>query len=189
MVDETKVRVGLDTKQASGQLRGFVRESERAAERVSLGVRGALGKGLGFVGLGGAIGVGLGAIKGATASGLGDILGESLGRVGAEIENAIFGDLSAEARASAKAREATVQSFGMVAGASGSDGGMPPGAREFYESIRRVNLQMELGRKKLNLDPALRPEQLSVQGIKNGIMVDLALLVQRGVEELTEALK
>ena len=147
MADETKVKVKLDTRQAKAELSGLVRESARAAGKVASGIRSTVGRGLGAVGFGAAIGTGVSAVRGATESGIGDVVGEALGGVGAQISEFVLGDLDENARATKSAREETIQAFGAIAGGmNGGKGGMPPGAQEFFTSVKSLRVQQERGR-------------------------------------------
>ena len=94
MAQETKVKVRLDTRQAKSQLTGLVRESARSAGRLTNNIRSVVGKGLGAVGMGTAIGTGISAVRGATESGVGDVIGESLGGFGKMAEEFFLGDLN-----------------------------------------------------------------------------------------------
>jgi hypothetical protein len=147
MADETKVKVKLDTRQAKAELGGLVRESARAAGKVASGIRSTVGRGLGAVGFGAAIGTGVSAVRGATESGIGDVVGDALGGVGAQISEFLLGDLDENARATKSAREETIQAFGAIAGGmNGGKGGMPPGAQEFFTSVKSLRVQQERGR-------------------------------------------
>jgi hypothetical protein len=123
MADETKVKVKLDTRQAKAELGGLVRESARAAGKVASGIRSTVGRGLGAVGFGAAIGTGVSAVR------------------------FLLGDLDENARATKSAREETIQAFGAIAGGmNGGKGGMPPGAQEFFTSVKSLRVQQERGR-------------------------------------------
>jgi len=147
MADETKVKVRLDTRQAKTELGGLVRESARAAGKVASGIRSTVGRGLGVVGFGAAFGTGVSAVRGATESGVGDVVGETLGGIGAQLSEWMLGDLDDEARAKRAARAETIEAFGAIAGGmNGGKGGIPPGAREFFDSVKSLRQQEERGR-------------------------------------------
>ncbi|MAH48796.1 hypothetical protein CMI37_23415 [Candidatus Pacearchaeota archaeon] len=101
---ESKVRVRLDTRQARGELRGFVREAGKTAGRVTGGIRSAVGRGMGVVGLGAGVGAGMQALKGATEAGVGDVMSEAFGPLGIAISKYFLNDLGEDARASRTAR-------------------------------------------------------------------------------------
>lgn len=153
MAEETKVRVRIDTKQAKAELGGLVREGAKTAGKVASGIRATVGRGLGAVGFGAAFGTGVSAVRGATESGVGDVVGEALGGFGSELSEFILGDLPAEAKASRAAREETIQAFGAIAGARGS---IPPGARQFFESVKTLRIEEEKGRREIEQDRQFR---------------------------------
>lgn len=141
--EEAKVRVRLDTSRAKGELRDLTNRAERTAGRVAGGVRNAVSRGLGVVGIGAGIGAGVTAVRGATESGFGDVVGEALGGLGARISDFFLGSLDEEARAAKSAREETIAAFGAIAGATGK---IPPGAKAFFDSVESLRLQEEKGR-------------------------------------------
>lgn len=148
MAEETKVKIRLDARQAKSELSGLVRESTRAAGKVASGIRATVGKGLGAVGFGAAVGTGISAVRGATESGVGDIVGETFHSFGANMEEWFFGDMSAESRAAKSAREETKEAFGAIAGSmNGGAGGVPPGSFEFYTNTKSLRMQEEVGRR------------------------------------------
>ena len=157
MAAETKVKVRLDARQAKSDLGGLVRESARAAGKVASGIRSTVGRGLGAVGFGAAIGTGVSAMRGATESGVGDVVGEALGGVGAQFSEWLLGDLDETARAAKSAREETIQAFGAIGGAmNGGRGGVPPGAQEFFSSVKSLRVQQERGREVFERDERFR---------------------------------
>lgn len=149
MTEETKIRVRLDTTQAKSELSTLVKESAKTSNKIYKGIRATVGAGLGAVGLGTALGAGFSAIRGATESGVGDTIGEALGGIGKQIEEFFLGNLNEEARASRAAREETIQAFGAVAGHQNR---IPPGARQFFESIRSLRVQEERGRELFEME-------------------------------------
>ena len=147
MTDETKFRVKLDASRAKSELGSLVREGARAAGKVASGIRATVGKGIGAVGFGAAVGTGISAVRGATEGGVGDIVGESLSSLGANIAEFFLGDLNEDAKASKSAREETIQAFGAIAGSmNGGKGGVPPGSFEFYTNVKSLRMQEERGR-------------------------------------------
>lgn len=183
MADETKVKVRLDTRQAKGQLQGLVRESASAAGKVASGIRSTVSKGLGAVGFGAAVGTGIQAVRGATQSGTGDVIGEALGGIGHQVAEFFLGDLNEDARASRAAREETIQAFGALAGARGE---IPPGAKQFFEGVKTLRLQEEKGRELFEADGKFRGP--GIGDIVDRIMKGVGELVSRGVERLGEIL-
>ncbi len=151
--DESNVRVRLDTSRAKGELRGLVKDSERAAGRVSGSVRGAISRGFGLVGAGAAIGTGLSAVRGATESGIGDVVGEAFGGIGHRIAEFLLGDLNEKAKATRAAREETIQAFGAIAGHTGS---IPPGAKTFFDQVAALREEQEKGRELFQGDERFR---------------------------------
>lgn len=157
MADETKVKVRLDTRQAKTELGGLVRESARAAGKVASGIRSTVGRGLGVVGFGAAFGTGVSAVRGATESGVGDVVGEALGGIGAQLSEFFLGDLNEEAKAAKAARAETIEAFGAIAGGmNGGKGGIPPGAQEFFASVKSLRQQEERGREMFERDDRFR---------------------------------
>ena len=139
---ETKYRVRIDTRGARNDLRGMVRDAKRTSGAVGQRIRSTVGAGLRFAGVGAAIGGGIGAIRATASSGIGDVLGETTSQFGFQLGEYLSGDLNEEARAAKSAREETIQAFALQAGQSGQ---VPPGARQFFESVRDLNLQRERG--------------------------------------------
>jgi uncharacterized spore protein YtfJ len=82
-------------------------------------------------------------VRGATESGFSDVIGESMHTYGAQLEKMLLGDLGMDARASAAARQQTIEAFGAVAGRNGS---ISPGAKVFYDSTKTLMMQMEQGK-------------------------------------------
>jgi hypothetical protein len=173
--DEAKVRIRLDTKQAKGELRSFLRSSRATAGRVGSTIRGSVGRSLGLVGLGGVIGAGVAAIRAPTATGAGDIMSETLGYLGHQISQAFFGDMTAEARASRYARDATLSAYSHAAGQMNAT---PPGAVEYYNQLKSLREVEETGRNRIMSDPRFNLDYKKVldrllEGIKD--IVDKAL--------------
>lgn len=144
MAETTRVKLRIDTGAARQDLAGVVREARATSGKISAGIQGTIGRGLGAVGLGGGIATGMQAVRGATESGFGALIGETLGSVGAQIEDYLLGDLGVEAKASKQARDETIQAFGMQAGLHNK---VPPGAKNYFESIKSLRQQQEQGRK------------------------------------------
>lgn len=151
--NETTIRVVLDTTQAKGELQGLTRRSAATIGRISSSLRQSVGRGLGVVGLGSGVGAGLAAVRGATESGFGDAIGEAFGGIGAQISQALLGNLPAEARAARSAREETIQAFGALVGETGE---IPAGARNYFDQIRSLRQVEESGRLKIEQDDQLR---------------------------------
>jgi hypothetical protein len=138
--NESKVRVRLDTRQAKGELRGFVREAGKTAGRVTGGIRNAVGRGMGAVGLGVGVGTGMQALKGATESGIGDVMSEALGPLGHRISEFFLGNLNEQARSSKTAREQTWEAYGAITAARGA---IPPAAYTFFNQAKTFALETE----------------------------------------------
>lgn len=153
MAQETKVRVRLDTEQAKADLAALNREGERAAEETSASFGASLlGKGIKGVAAGAAA-AGIYQLAKPTVGGLGDLLGESLGGVGANLAQFIFGDLDEKARAAQRAREETKDAFAMIAGARGS---IPPEARSFFNAVSTLRVTEERGKEMFDRDDSFR---------------------------------
>jgi len=181
---EAKVKVRLDTKQAKGDLRDLTRDAAQAAGRVGGTIRGAVGKGLGVVGLGGGIGAGLAAVRGSTSSGFGDVIGESLGGIGAQLAESFLGNLDEDARATKSAREETIQAFGSIAGST--KGGIPPGAQNYFNQIKSLRLQEEKGKELFERDERFRGP--GVEDMIDRIMSGLGEMVSKAVQDLKNKL-
>lgn len=151
--DEAKVRVRLDTRLAQLALRKLKLTAKDTGKRIGSGIRRELGRGIGAVGLGGGIGLGLAAVRGATQSGFGDAIGESLGGIGAQLAEFFLGDLDEKARATKSAREETIAAFGSIAGQRGE---MPAGARSYFEQIKALRMHEEKGREIFERDEKMR---------------------------------
>ena len=150
---EVKVRVALDTGPATGELRELSRKAASTAKRVGQGIRGTIGKGLGAVGLGGGIGIGLAAVRGATQSGFGDVLSESLGGFGARMADFFLGELNEQAIGKRAAREDVISGFGYVTGA---DRKIPQAAYDYFDAIAPHRVTEARGRELIEMDDKFR---------------------------------
>jgi hypothetical protein len=148
--NDAVVKVRLDTRQASGDLRGLVQDATRTAGRVGEGVRNAVGRGLGAVGLGGGIGVGLAALRGPSQSSASDIITETLRPFGVQLEKFLFGDLSIEARAKKHAREEFKESFSFLVPEKGP---IPNSLKNLYNQMVSVRERHEAGARAIDSDP------------------------------------
>ena len=148
-MSETKFKVKIDTGQAKGQLRGLTKEASRVASGVSGRIRSFVGRGMTAVGLGAGLGAGIAAVRQVASSGIGDVVGEYTTHAGAMANEALTGDFDDKARASQSAREQTMQVFALQAGQTGV---VPQGAFEFYNGIKALREQEELGRSKIAQD-------------------------------------
>lgn len=155
--EQTTIRVVLDTRQAEGELRGLVRQSASTVGRISSGLRRSVGRGLGVIGLGSGVGAGLAAVRGATESGFGDVIGEAFGGIGAQLSELLLGDLPAQARAARSAREETQQAFSAIVGETGK---VPPEAIRYFNQIRNLNQVEETGRRKIEQETRFRGPQV-----------------------------
>lgn len=152
MAEETKVRLRLDANPAKREMAGLVREGFRTAGKINSGIRSTIGRGLGAVGLGAGVGTGLQAIRGATESGFGAVIGETFGALGAQLEDALLGDLGAEARAKKTTREEVIQAFAYQAARQGS---VPQEAKNYQQSLFSLQSEREKGRKIIEQDTDL----------------------------------
>lgn len=181
--DEAKFRVRLDSRQAKGDLRGLTREAARTAGRVGQGLRGAVSRGLGAVGLGAGIGTGLAAVKGATESGFGDAIGEAFAGFGAQLNDLFLGDVDDKARAAKSAREDTIQAFGALAGRSGS---IPPGAKNYFNQVQKLRLEEEKGRSLFQQNEAFQGP--GIKDLVDRIMEGFGKLLKEAVSALADKL-
>ena len=181
--DQAKIRLKLDTKQAKGDLRDLTKRAKATGARVGSGVRGAVGKGLGVIGLGGGVGAGLAAVKGATSSGLGDVIGEAFGGIGARMAQTVFGDMDEKARADKSAREETISVFQARAGQLGY---IPPEAKSFYNQVRTINLQAERGRELFQQSDQFR--STNAGDMVDRIMTGVGELISQAVDALADKL-
>lgn len=145
MTQEAVINVRLDTKQAKDALKELDKEGEGAGRRAGDRLRDRLGRGARSVGLG-AIGGVIGAtgVRAAASGGLGAVLSEGLGDLGAQVGGAVG---QPEARASERAREATIQAFQSLGRNANNQE-----AATYYEQMRRLFLQEELGRNAIEKD-------------------------------------
>lgn len=161
--DDVKIKVVLDTKDAQAALNalgigaspggGTPPGSTAPAGGTTPGGGFGLGKILGYgAGLVGA-GAILSPLAGPTLGGIGDILGEKLGGLGARIETGLFGNLPAEARASAMARKNIEDVFAYHVAQTGT---IPPMARASYEAQFARNTLREKGIQAIEKDKAFR---------------------------------
>lgn len=145
MSNEVSFRLQIDTKAAQAALQGLTKAAEKEATRTGRGIKSAIGKGLGLVGLGGAVGAGFQAVRGATQSGVADVIGEALGPLGAQIEDFFLGSLNEEARGKMAAREEFSNQFAAIAGAQNWSA-IPPQAQGYFNSLASLRTQEEKGR-------------------------------------------
>jgi len=181
---ETKVRVRLDTRQAKSEMSGLKREGEKTSAKLSSSLRSAVSSGFSAVGLGCGIKLGVTAVRSATQSGFGDVISESLGGIGAQLADFFLGDLDEKSKASRAAREETIQAFGAITGARG--GAIPPGALQFYESVRSLRLQEEQGRDVIERDERFRGP--GIGDMIDRIMTKVGELISQAVDELASRL-
>lgn len=179
MADDAKVRVRLDTTQAKQELIGLTTEAARTTGRIGSWVRGKVSRGLGLVGVGTAVGTGIAAIRGATEGGIGDVFSEALSPLGTQLEKALLGDLSLDARASKAAREETIQAFGAIAGAQNR---VPPEARSYFAAIKSLRLQEETGRRLFESNTDFFGP--GIGDVIGRIMTGLGELLSKAVDEL-----
>ena len=149
MADEATVKLRLDTRQAKGDLRQLTKEADKTSGRIGGGIRRAVGKGMGAVGLGGGIGAGLAAVRGATSSGLGDVVGESFVQLGAQLNEFFLGDMDDKARSIRQARESLKEAFGYQTGIHSR---IPPGAENFFNQRVTEGMTLEHGKHLIETD-------------------------------------
>lgn len=183
--EEAKFRVRLDTSQAKAELKGMTREAEREAGKTSFSIRNAVKRGMGLIGVGAAIGTGISTVRAASQSGLGDIIGESLSSVGANLAQFLFGTLDEDARASKAAREETIQAFGAVAGRNNA---IPPGAEAYYAQVKGLRLQEEKGRQLFEQDTSGRFHGPGVDDLLARIMTGIGEELMKAAKFILEGL-
>lgn len=179
--DEAKVRVKLDTTQAKRDLRGLAKQGQATSGRISKGVRGALGRGFGALGVGAAVGVGIAAVRGPTAGGIGDVVGEAFGGIGAQLSRLLLGDLKPEALADKFARDQTRQAFGQSEAMARS-----PGAKSYFDNIRAIQLDREKGALVFEEDTRFR--STNAKDLVDRIMAGLGKLIWDATTRLGEIL-
>jgi hypothetical protein len=167
--DEAKVKVRLDTKQAKGELRGLTKEGSKTAGRVGAGIRSALSRGIGVVGLGALAGVGFsaarGALRGPTESGIGAIAGEMFGGLGHRFaQGALGAERLAQAAGAARARQEIIQGYAHVVGHRGLGAPLPGGMISDFQQRQRFHADEARGAGRIMADPALRDPMLSGPG-------------------------
>ena len=183
MADEAKVRVRLDTSQAKAELDNLTHDAAKTAGKVGSWVRGKVSRGLGLVGLGTAVGTGIAAIRGATEGGIGDVFSEALSPLGTQLERALLGDLSLDARASKAAREETIQAFGAIAGAQNR---VPPEARSYFAAIKGLRMQEENGRRLFEANTDFFGP--GIGDVLGRIMQGIGELLSKAVDQLADKL-
>src|SRR5688572_21778515 len=123
-------------------------------------MRGMVMSGVRAFGVGAGMAAGWSALSGATSGGVADVVGESLGGSGARIEDFVLGDLPQEARAGSRARDEAARIFGMQSSMTGK---IAPGAKQWYEQMKSINMHEEMGKKMFNMSDDFRsvnPEDL-----------------------------
>jgi hypothetical protein len=158
-MDETKVRVRLDTRQAKTEMRTLSKEGSRTAGQLSTNLRSTVRRGMGLVGAGAIVGAGMSALRSPTSSGISDVISEAFGGLGLALSDKILGKEGvADALASRSAREATKEAFAYAQGAYEQAGGegLLQGASTYFEAIRPFRKTEELGRRSIESNPALR---------------------------------
>lgn len=181
---EAKVRLRLDTREAKAELASVARAGRSTAGAVAGTVRGALKKGFGLVGAGAAFGTGVAAVRGATQAGIGDVVGESFGRYGAELAQWALGDFDERAKAAKLAREETIAAFGAVAGETNR---IPPGARQFFDQVKALRETEERGRELFERDAYFRGPEATE--IIDRVVSGIGEAISNGVSWLADQLR
>jgi hypothetical protein len=150
---ETKVRVRLDTSQAKGEMREVRKEGERTAGSVSAGLSATIRRGFAMTGAGAAFAGGVGAARAAVSGGIGDTFGGAFNMLAASFNDFVLGSIDDEQRAIQTARGQTQEVFSSVAGIMGA---VPPEARQFFDSVKTLELEKEKGRSLIMGDPAFQ---------------------------------
>ena len=150
--DEAKVRVRLDTRQAKGELRGLTQDGAKAAGRVGAGIRSAVGRGMGVVGLGAGIGAGLAAVKAPTQGAISSIFTSTFGALGARAERGLTGEEGFKAVGEAKALEEALGDSMIV----GHLKRIPAGTRARAAQTRKFGAIEAEGANRILSDPNFR---------------------------------
>lgn len=93
--------------------------------------------------VGNPVGMATGQLAAPTQTAVGGMFGETFGRFGSQMAAKAFGTGGPEADAAKRAREETIQAFGMIAGATGQ---IPAGAKEFFDQIKQLREMETRGR-------------------------------------------
>lgn len=182
--NEAVVRVKLDTRAAKSELADLTKTASGVAGKLGSGIQSALGSGVRALGIGTAIGAGIAAVRGPTAGGVSDLMGEAFGGIGAKIENWALGDLAPDARASQSAREDTKNAFATIAGITGS---VPPAARSFYEQTKQRMLETEKGKAMFERDDQFRGP--GFEQIATKVIDSISAAISAGFDRVIEAIK
>ena len=155
MTETTSFKIRLDSRQASAALQRLQLQAQNTAGRIGKGIRDKVGSGLksavGGATFGVGVGTGLAAVRQSSSSGIGDILSESFGPIGAKLNEWMLGKEDDEARAGRAAREEIKNAFAYQIGAN--DGKIPQGAYEMFDNIKKLRLQQEQGKSAIDQDP------------------------------------
>jgi hypothetical protein len=147
MSEETKVILRLDVDEAKRAIASLSKDGEVAGSKASSGVRSAIRRGLNQVGLGSPVQDSVRGVTSSAMGGIGDVIGETFNRLGAEIENYALQGIGEDARAARSAREDAIRIFGSSVGATGN---IPPGMKAWFDSARTLRKQEEHGRTLIN---------------------------------------
>jgi hypothetical protein len=142
MAEETKVRVRIDTRSAKAQLEGLMKTARKAPGRIAARIRGEALRG---IGLGAGIGIGMSAIRGPTAQGFGDVIGEAFGGWGEALKRWALGNMASEAEGMKQARSEMQQAYGVLAGAQDWKS-LPTGVRAQWEALKARRVEEARGR-------------------------------------------
>lgn len=156
MTETTSFKIRLDSRQASAALQRLQLQAQNTAGRIGKGIRDKVGSGLksavGGATFGVGVGTGLAAVRQSSSSGIGDILSESFGPIGAKLNEWMLGKEDDEARAGRAAREEIKNAFAYQIGAD-KNKTIPAGAYEMFDSIKKLRLQQEQGKSAIDQDP------------------------------------
>ena len=124
------------------------------------------------------------AIRGASESSFGDVIGEALGGFGHQVSEFFWGDLNEDARASKSAREETISAFGTIAGMKGK---VPEEAKAYFDQVKALRLNEEKGRELFEGDRA-RFGGEDIKTVIDRILAGINGLITAAVNTLAEKL-
>ncbi len=181
--DKAKIRVALDISQAKASLKEIATAGKRVGRRINKEYSRWISRPLGFVGLGGGIGLGMAAVRGATQSGFGDVIGESFSVLGAQLEDFFLGDLAAKSRAGLKARNEVIQDWSFIAHRRGE---IPPESKVAFDVRSARYLEQELGAKMYRSSTDF--QGVTLDQLIDKIMTGLRNIMSEAVDALLERL-
>lgn len=148
MADNVRIPVDLDTKEARAKLKQLKRDKERARKRITTAARRTsrvASRAFAFTGAAAVIGK----FQNNEPSGNVDIVGEAFTPIRAMAQQVVDEGLGFSAKARTSAREQTKAAFAITVGRTGE----LAGARDFYDTVERIQKDVESGRNLIRQDP------------------------------------